>query len=139
VGLPGIPFDSKRGVIPNTLGRVEDAPGRVSRGEYVAGWIKRGPSGVIGTNKPDAVETVEALLEDERAGTLTAPAITTPSLEQLLAERGVRFVTYDDWRRLDELERANGAAQGRPRLKFTRIAEMLVALDQSAPGALHSR
>ena len=128
VSLPDVPFDSKRGVIPNTRGRVEEAPGTVSRGEYVSGWIKRGPSGVIGSNKPDAVETVDALLEDQRAGALPEPSAPVSSLHQVLAERHVRFVTYDDWRRLDELERANGAAQGRPRLKFTRIDEMLAAL-----------
>jgi ferredoxin--NADP+ reductase len=114
---------------------VEEDPGTVSRGEYVVGWIKRGPSGVIGTNKPDAVETVDALLEDRRSGALPEPTVPACRLEQLLAERHVRVVTWDDWRRLDELEQANGAALGRPRLKFTRSDEMLAALAMPASTA----
>lgn len=129
VGVPGVPFDSRSGIMPNTAGRVLSPSGAPSVGEYAVGWIKRGPSGVIGTNKPDAVETVEALLEDAGAGRL--PVVVEAGragIHRLLAERGTRVVSFDDWRALDALERSLGAAAGRPRLKFTRIAEMLGAL-----------
>jgi ferredoxin--NADP+ reductase len=91
VALPGVPFDERRATIPNDCGRVTDTP-RV----YCAGWIKRGPSGVIGTNKKDATETVDLLLEDARAGKLARgdAAATAETVERLLAERGVEHVTY---------------------------------------------
>ncbi len=128
--LPDVPFDTRRGVITNEGGRVLAAPGSPAAGEYAVGWIKRGPSGVIGTNKPCAVDTVELLLEDAAAGRLNAaPAPGRAGIEALLAERGVRVVAWGDWQRLDQLEQAQGKAAGRPRLKFTRIAEMLAALD----------
>ena len=88
VALPGVPFDEARGVIPNDGGRVVDDDGAPFRGVYCAGWIKRGPSGVIGTNKKDATETVELLLEDARAGPARR-ASATASLDELLDERGV--------------------------------------------------
>ncbi|MEO8139143.1 MAG: FAD-dependent oxidoreductase [Gemmatimonadota bacterium] len=129
-GVPGVPIDPKRGVIPNEGGRVLQAPGIVAPGEYAVGWIKRGPSGVIGTNKPDAVESTELLLADAAAGALNTPvAPERAAVDRLLASRGVRVVDWGGWQRLDELEREQGAAQGRPRLKFTRIEEMLAALD----------
>lgn len=128
-GVPGAPFDAKRGIIPNERGRVLARPGTVARGEYAVGWIKRGPSGVIGTNKPDAVESADLLLEDAAAGALNLPAEPSRgAVEQQLRARQVRVVSWADWQRLDELEKAHGAAQGRPRLKFTRVAEMLAAL-----------
>jgi ferredoxin--NADP+ reductase len=123
VALPGLPFDERAGTIPNAQGRVEGM-----RGTYVVGWIKRGPSGVIGTNKPDAVESAACLLEDAAAGALPAAEADPAALDALLAARGVRVVTYADWQRLDALEVENGKAAGRPRLKFTRIDEMLEAL-----------
>ena len=84
VALPGLPFHESRGVIPNVGGRVVDDAGDVVRGVYCAGWIKRGPSGVIGTNRKDATETVELLLEDARAGLLDRDR-AAPGLESLLA------------------------------------------------------
>ncbi|MCL7972125.1 MAG: FAD-dependent oxidoreductase [marine benthic group bacterium] len=127
VPIPGVPFDDERHVIPNVRGRVTDGPGgRPRPGEYAAGWIKRGPTGIIGTNKPDAVETVEAMLEDAAAGENMEPSDPGPeSIPELLESRGVRFVTFDDWRKLDEAERAAGEAQGRPRVKVVRIERML--------------
>jgi ferredoxin--NADP+ reductase len=110
VELPGVPFDERRGVIPNEGGRVG---GRV----YCAGWIKRGPSGVIGTNKKDATETVEQLLEDARAGRLAAPE--GGDLADLLVERGTEFVEHDGWEAIDAAERAAGEPLGRPRVKLT--------------------
>jgi ferredoxin--NADP+ reductase len=130
VALPGLPFDDRAGTIPNAGGRVLTAPGASTTlpGVYVAGWIKRGPSGVIGTNKPCAVESAELLLADRASGALPAPTGDRAALDRLLAERGVRIVTYADWQTLDRLEIDNGKAAGRPRLKFTRIDEMLEAL-----------
>jgi ferredoxin--NADP+ reductase len=133
-GLPGVAFDSRRGVIPNEHGRALDATGIVSRGEYVVGWIKRGPSGVIGTNKPDAVETTEALLADFQSGALGTALPARDEVGRLLHNRGVRMVNWDDWRRLDAIERERGAALGRPRVKFTRVDEMLGALETAEKG-----
>jgi ferredoxin--NADP+ reductase len=111
VPLPGLPFDERRGTIANDGGRVAGAPGI-----YVAGWSKRGPSGVIGTNKKDATETVKLLLEDAHAGLLTRESDET--VEDLLRERGVGFVEYAGWEAIDEHERARGEPQGRPRVKL---------------------
>ncbi len=130
-GVPGVPFDAKRGVIPNEGGRVVTAPSIVARGEYAVGWIKRGPSGVIGTNKPDAVESADLLLADHAAAALNTPAAPDrTAVERLLASRGVRVVDWAGWQRLDALEKELGAARGRPRLKFTRVEEMLAALER---------
>ena len=118
IGLPGVPFDERSGTIPNTGGRVEP-------GLYAAGWIKRGPSGVIGTNKKDAVETVELLLEDARAGLL--PPRGEETLEALLEARGVAAVMYAGWEAIDLAERTAGEPHGRPRLKLCSWDELLAA------------
>ena len=129
MALPGIAFDQKQGVIPNQAGRVLKAENGNAPGEYVVGWIKRGPSGVIGTNKPDAVESTDSLLADYASGTLPAPAVTDrDDIPRLLTRRGVRVVSWQDWLKLDAIEKARGEAIGRPRLKFTRVEEMLAAL-----------
>ena len=131
VPLPGLPFDEGWGTIPNVRGRLTPERGSdaVLPGEYVAGWIKRGPTGVIGTNKPDSVETVECLLEDWRAGRLSEPAqAIQQGLPELLGERGVQVVNFADWQRLDALERERGSTQGRPRVKFHNVPEMLALL-----------
>ncbi len=127
-GIPGVPVDPRRGIVSNAEGRVLSSTGTPARGEYVVGWIKRGPSGVIGTNKPDAVETVDHLLDDHAAGLLKDPSEGV-SIDELLTARNVRVVDWADWRALDEIERSRGSALGRPRVKFTRISEMLAALD----------
>ena len=131
--LPGVPFHDSWGVIPNAGGRVLDADSREPLvGQYTAGWIKRGPTGVIGTNKPDAAETVEAMLADAREGKVLSPAnATAAAAEALVQSHNVRIVTYDDWRRLDALELSHGKEQGRPRVKFTRVDDMLAALQES--------
>jgi len=130
VALPGVPFDEGRGVIPNVGGRMLDGPeGAPMPGEYVVGWIKRGPRGIIGTNKPDAQETVEALLADLAEGHLRDPYRPEPAaVDELLGRRKQDYVTYEDWQIIDELERARGAETGRARRKFARIEEMLDAL-----------
>jgi ferredoxin--NADP+ reductase len=125
VGIPGVPYDERSGTIPNAGGRVVDETGAPVRGLYCAGWIKRGPTGVIGTNKKDATETVELLLEDARAGVLAGP--TAGSLDDLLAQRGIEVVTYEGWERIDALERARGEEQGRPRVKLCTWGELLAA------------
>ncbi len=129
VAIPEVPFDAKRGVIPNAKGRVLDpATGAARRGEYVAGWIKRGPQGVIGTNKPDAAETVDCLLEDLAAGRLLAPEDgRAEAAEAFVRSRAPQCVTYGGWQRIDALESERGHASGRPRVKLTRIAELLDA------------
>lgn len=121
IPLPGVPFDEKNGIIPNQDGRVIDR-----LGEYVVGWIKRGPSGVIGTNKPDSYATVDALLLDLAEQRLRKPIYPLRSMiEEFLIKRNMRFVTFDDWMKIDRTELARGAAQQRPRIKFTSIGSML--------------
>lgn len=136
--LDGVPFDERRGVIPNRDGRVVDpADDTVVPGEYVVGWAKRGPSGVIGTNKPDALDTVNAMMED--VPNLEPALSPTPTdVDRLLAERGVRPVTIEQWRALDKMEIEKGAGQGRPRVKFTKIEDMLDALGAVKTASAHS-
>ena len=118
VGLPGVPFDERAGTIPNEGGRVQP-------GLYAAGWIKRGPSGVIGTNKKDATETVALLLEDARAGKL--PSRGDGTLERLLAERDTEAVMYGGWEAIDRAEKAAGEPYGRPRIKLCSWDALLAA------------
>ena len=126
VELPGVPFDPATGTIPNERGRI-------SPGVYCAGWIKRGPTGVIGTNKKDATETVETLLEDAAAGRLEPkPDATAAAVDALLTERGVRVVEYDGWTAIDQAERAAGEKSGRPRVKLCSWDELLAAAERVA-------
>jgi ferredoxin--NADP+ reductase len=125
VSLPGVPFDPATGTIPNDGGCVLDENGSAIPGVYCAGWIKRGPTGVIGTNKKDATETVDLLLEDARAGLLHEGA--GGGIDALLAERGVEVVSYQGWEAIDALERSRGEAQGRPRVKLCTWDELLSA------------
>jgi len=130
VALPGVPFDERSGVILNEKGRVLDPETKRPRaGEYTAGWIKRGPSGVIGTNKPDASETVALMLDDAKAGATLHPAVTDrAAIERLVRERQPRCVSYADWKTLDRLEVERGRPSGRPRVKFCTVEDMLKAL-----------
>ena len=125
VEIPGVPFDLASGTIPNTDGRVLDEGGLPIPGLYCAGWIKRGPTGVIGTNKKDATETVDLLLEDARVGRLPRP--DGAEIGDLLAERGIEVVTYAGWEAIDGVERARGEPQGRPRVKLTSWNQLLAA------------
>ncbi len=128
IALPGLPFDEPRGIVPNEQGRVV-RDGQPLPGMYVTGWIKRGPSGVIGTNKPCAVETVEALLADVERGVMLEPDRPDPALaEMLVRSRQPDCVTYPDWLRVDEQEVARGKAARRPRVKCTSVEEMLGVL-----------
>jgi ferredoxin--NADP+ reductase len=135
VEVPGVSFDDASGTIPNQGGRVVDHMGNFVPGVYSAGWIKRGPTGVIGTNKKDAAETVELLLEDAAAGRLEPkPDATAAALDDLLAERGVRVVEYAGWTAIDEVERSAGANSGRPRVKLCSWDELLAAAERVAAG-----
>ncbi len=123
--LPGLPFDDAAGVIPNSAGRVL-RDGGVAPGEYVAGWIKRGPTGVIGTNKRDATETVTSLLED--APQLPPAPVRDPdAVLQLLAERGVSVVTWAGWGAIERAEVELGRLQGRDRVKIAEREALLRA------------
>jgi ferredoxin--NADP+ reductase len=132
VPLPGVPFHDKWGVILNQKGRVIDPDSQQPVvGEYTAGWIKRGPSGVIGTNKPDAAETVECMIEDLAEARMLNPA--QPEIEaiaRLVQERQPNYFSYDDWLQLDAIEVERGKALGRPRLKFTRVEDMIAAVQK---------
>jgi ferredoxin/flavodoxin---NADP+ reductase len=130
IGLAGVPFDEGRGVIPNEGGRVVDPDtGKQAAGQYAVGWIKRGPSGVIGTNKKDAQETVDNLIADASAGELPTPgqASDADSIIQLLSERTPDHVTFVGWQAIDVAEQERGKPLGRPRVKFVRVDEMLDA------------
>ncbi|MEO7795691.1 MAG: FAD-dependent oxidoreductase [Thermoanaerobaculia bacterium] len=123
--LRDLPFDVQRAVIPNQRGRIFDAfDGSPLASLYVAGWIKRGPTGLIGTNKPDGYETAEAMLEDLPS----LPRAAGAPIDELLAARGLCPVDFADWKRLDRIEVERGLPAGRPRVKFSRVEEMLAAL-----------
>ncbi len=133
VELPGVPFDDRSGTIRNEGGRVGSEMGSFAPGIYCAGWIKRGPTGVIGTNKKDATETVELLLEDAASGRLERkPDATAEAVDALLAERGARVVEYAGWTAIDAAERAAGEKSGRPRVKFCSWDDLLVAAGHSS-------
>jgi ferredoxin--NADP+ reductase len=131
VPLPDLPFDERRGTIENEGGRVVAASGI-----YCAGWIKRGPTGIIGTNKKDATETVSLLLDDVRTGRLAhADGATAEAVDALLVSRGVQPVLYAGWVGIDELERAAGEKLGRPRVKLRTWDELLEAAERVAETA----
>ena len=130
--LDGVPFDESRGLIPNEAGRV--GKGEHVRGLYAVGWIKRGPSGVIGTNKKDAAETVARVFEDLEAGTVPEPELASDpaSIEALLGERVPDHVTYEGWKAIDAAEVAAGEPLGRPRVKLVSTEEMVAAAKAGA-------
>jgi ferredoxin/flavodoxin---NADP+ reductase len=130
--IEGVPFDPATSTINNIAGQVvHPNSGEVLRGEYVVGWAKRGPTGLIGNNKPDSAATVEAMLADLPLLQRLADGQRDPSAsEALLRERGVDPVTYRDWQLLDRHEVAAGRAQGRPRVKVTTVLEMLAIIRQ---------
>ena len=126
--LPGLPFDDARGIVPNDGGRVTDpGSGRPLAGEYVVGWIKRGPSGVIGTNKKDSQDTVDALIADLTAATDLAEfgADHADELASWLIERQPKVVTDAHWKLIDEHERSSGEPHGRPRVKLPNLTKLL--------------
>ncbi len=133
VAIPGVPFDERQGVIPNNKGRVTNERDVVP-GLYVTGWIKRGPSGIIGTNRADSVETVDSIIAD-------LPVLAASEkrdyrmLLNLLEKRNIRWVSYGDWEKIDAAEVKRGAAVGKPREKFCRVSESLNVLRQNVQAA----
>ena len=123
VAIPGLAFDEKAGTIPNTNGRIEG-----SHNEYVAGWIKRGPSGVIGTNKKCSQDTVDTLLNDLAvldAGPADLTGDRADKLAEWLASRQPKIVTASHWQAIDRFEREAGEQHGRPRAKVANLTELL--------------
>jgi len=130
--VPGVPFDERKGIVPNVDGRVVEQPGGdVRPGHYCAGWCKRGPTGLIGTNSPDAKATVAAMLEDRAAGALQAAG--GGDVEALLAERGVDAVSWSDWQRLDQWELTQGAQRGKLRHKLASVEELMSVIQELRP------
>ena len=130
VPLDGVPFDERRGIFPNEAGRLIHAEtNEPIPNEYVVGWAKRGPNGVIGTNKPDAVETVQCMIADMDRNN-SEPKRNAESILALLDERHIAYVTKDDWQMIDRYEIEQGKQQGRPRVKLTSASEMLALLAQ---------
>lgn len=128
--LPELPFNGSWGVILNQKGRIIDPESQKPLvGQYTAGWIKRGPTGVIGTNKPDALETVTCMVKDWADGFMLKPGRPEAAdMEGLVQERQPNYFSYDDWLTLDAIETTRGQEVGRPRIKFTRVEDMLAAL-----------
>jgi ferredoxin/flavodoxin---NADP+ reductase len=132
VPLDGIPFDERRGLIRNDDGRVVDDNGTALRGEYAVGWIKRGPSGVIGTNKKCAADTVTAILDDAGAHALNVPGRPDrDTIEPWLRERAPALVTWSGWQAIDHHERGRGEASGRPRVKLTDVDDMVAVASEA--------
>ena len=125
--LAGIPFDERKGLISNLGGRVLGESGEHEVGEYVVGWVKRGPSGVIGTNKKDATDTVARILEDREAGKLNTPKRRRPATPASSSwpQQCPDLVTWEGWRAIDVHETGLGEPQGRPRVKLVRTGEMV--------------
>jgi ferredoxin/flavodoxin---NADP+ reductase len=127
VPLPGVPFEERRFVLPNERGRVHTPDGRPLPGVYTVGWIKRGPTGILGTNKRDAEETVACLVEDLSTGALSPADDDREPIDALLAERGIDVVTVEGWRTIDRHERERGREAQRPRVKLASRDELLEA------------
>jgi ferredoxin/flavodoxin---NADP+ reductase len=129
--LPDVPFDERRGLIRNEGGRVTDEDGKPIPGEYAVGWIKRGPSGVIGTNKKDASDTVARLLEDTESGSLNEPSQPgAEAVEPWLRSQVPGLVTWNGWQAIDTHETSAGEPHGRPRVKVVRVPEMIAIAER---------
>lgn len=125
--VAGVPFEERKGIVPNVDGRVVEQVGGPTRvGHYAAGWCKRGPTGLIGTNSLDAKETVVSMKADHAEGKLLSPSKT--DIAALLAERGIDAVSWADWQRLDEWERLQGESRGKLRHKLTSIEELMTVI-----------
>jgi len=128
VPLPGVPFDERSYILPNERGRVLASDGEPLPGVYAVGWIKRGPTGILGTNKRDAEETARCIAEDLESGALSAPERPgREAIDALLTERKPDLVTVDGWRAIDALELRAGEEQERPRVKLSSRDELLAA------------
>lgn len=124
--IPGLPFDDRRGTLPNDQGQLLDGVGgKLLNQEYTAGWIKRGPSGVIGTNKQDATETVSSLKKNWQTSPTPQPKLVQHDLLDLLKEKKSQFVSFEDWKKLDKFEVELGQQNGKSRHKICEVPEML--------------
>ena len=130
--ISGVPFDARQGIFPNRDGRIVDGQGNALPGMYATGWIKRGPTGLIGTNRADSLATVAALQADLPHLSTTVKA-GADGLLPLLQSRGVRVVSYADWQKIDAAEVRRGESAGKPREKFTRVHEMMQAIEPPTP------
>ena len=128
VPIAGVPFDERKAVFANEEGRLRDGSGAVP-GLYCAGWIKRGPTGIIGTNRADSVATVNSLIADLAHLDDSREKLGAEALYPLLSNRDVKSVSFDDWLKIDAAEVKYGQAKGKPREKFTRVSEMLKILE----------
>ncbi|WP_462137316.1 FAD-dependent oxidoreductase [Candidatus Mycalebacterium sp.] len=129
VPLKDVPFDKKEGVIPNDTGRVLDKPGgKPLEGLYTTGWIKRGATGVIGTNKIDSAETVDSMIEDFAVEKTLIPSAPPDAVDKLLQKTKPDYVSYRKWSYIDRKETAKGEKAGRPRVKYTSIEDIFKAL-----------
>jgi ferredoxin--NADP+ reductase len=135
VAIPGVPMNESWGVIPNEDGRVVDPEtGEALAGLYVSGWIKRGPTGVIGTNKPDGAATARSMLADAVNGRMLTPSRATPdAIADLVGRRQPHAVSFDDWERLDAIEIERGTQAGRPRVKIVSREDVKTALSSHPP------
>ncbi|MEE8278789.1 MAG: NADP oxidoreductase, partial [Thermoanaerobaculia bacterium] len=133
IPIPGVSFDDRRGIFPNSQGRLMNPDtGKPSPGQYVVGWAKRGPTGLIGTNRPDSAKTVQAMVEDIQGKTAAVSPLKRPeAVLDLLCSRGVDYVTFEDWQGLDQEEVARGKAKGKVRDKFPRIDEMMTVIHRA--------
>lgn len=134
--IPGIPFDEQRGVIANVEGRVVDVEtGEIRPGQYCAGWARTGPQGLIASNKVASAQVVRRMLEDVAQGRVSDPAHGgRAAMTTLLRERGVRYVTFEEWKVIDEAEIERGHARGAPRSKLVRVPEMLDLVEMKRRG-----
>jgi len=128
--IEGVPFDARKGIFPTRDGRIVDSTGAVIPGLYASGWIKRGPTGIIGTNRADSVETVASLLADV-ASLDAGERLGADGLGSL--RHGPRVVSYQDWLAIDRAEISRGQPRSKPREKFTRVEEMLAQLTAPQP------
>lgn len=133
--IPGVPFDDERGVVPNIDGRVIDTSGCVVPGVYVVGWIKRGPTGVIGTNKKCAIDTVENLLSDIRNGRLSIGSHGSDDVDSLVRSRVPDALSFPDWTSIDRAETDAGSSVGRPRVKMVSSQQMRSTVDYESDPA----
>jgi ferredoxin--NADP+ reductase len=133
IRIPDVPFDERKGLIPNAGGRVLRPPGdEAETSEYVVGWIKRGPSGLIGANKRDSAETVRGMMEDlQDREAPSLPEGNREFLERLLMERGIRPILFRDWQLIDAEEQERGRKRGKVREKITDREEVVSFLQQT--------
>ncbi|GAB4138816.1 MAG: FAD-dependent oxidoreductase [Planctomycetota bacterium] len=134
VPVEGMPFDERRGIFPTEGGRLLREPGgAVMPGHYAVGWCKRGPSGLIGTNSLDSKATVEAMMEDLKAGAVPRPQ--EGDLAEILRERGIDAVSWEDWARLDAWEQEQGRVRGKARHKQASVEELMATIRALRPGS----